>query len=70
MRESTRRQQEAVRRQQEFIGGIVAERDRLRAENVKWLTALQEIDTMHGDGDAAFGRCLHIAREALAKPAA
>ena len=48
----------------------MAERDRLRAENVKWLTALQEIDTMHGDGDAAFGRCLHIAREALAKPAA
>ena len=32
MRESTRRQQEAVRRQQEFISGIVAERDRLREE--------------------------------------
>ena len=42
MRESTRRQQEAVLRQQEFISGIVAERDRLRKENEELRIALQE----------------------------
>jgi len=47
-----------------------AERDRLRAQNAELRAALQDIDIMHGDGDAAFGRCLDIARAALAKPAA